>query len=237
LDPILAWAHSRGLAVIEDASQAHGLRYKGRPCGSFGAISVLSFYANKLITTGEGGMVLTDQPALADTARRLRNLCFEPRRFWHRELGWNYRMTALQAALGLPQVRRLPELVRRKREIGLAYREAFSTLDAFDLAPAATPYADNVYWAFGLVVRPSASFTRDELTASLDRGGIGTRPFFWGLHEQPVLQTRQLVEPCVLPVTERLARTGFYLPSGLGLTAGDQARVIDTVTTWVERSP
>jgi perosamine synthetase len=235
LDPIVSWATDRGLRIIEDASQAQGLRYKDRPCGSFGDVSVFSLYANKVITTGEGGMILTDSAAISGRCRSLRNLCFEPdRRFWHRELGWNYRMTALQAALGIPQVRRLAELARRKRAMGEAYHRAFAALKPIQLAPPDTAYATNAYWVFPVVVNEGAAFTRDDLMAALGREGIATRTFFYGLHEQPVLLERQLVDPVSLPVTESLARRGLYLPSGLGLSAHDQNRVIDAVTTFVE---
>jgi perosamine synthetase len=234
LDPILAWAREQGLAVIEDASQAQGLRYRDRPCGSFGDISVFSLYANKVITTGEGGMVLCDSRALAERCRALRDLCFNPaRRFWHEDLGWNYRLTALQAALGIPQVRRLPELVRRKRQLGLTYHDAVQSLSALASAPSATDYAENVYWAFGLVVAPEAPFTRDALTKALQDLGIGTRTFFYGLHQQPAFLKKGLVDPVSLPVTESLSERGFYLPSGLGLSNEDQHRVIEAVEAFV----
>jgi perosamine synthetase len=234
LDPILSWARERGLAIVEDASQAQGLRYRDRCCGSFGDVSVFSLYANKVITTGEGGMILCDSHALAEKCRSLRNLCFEPgRRFWHHDLGWNYRMTALQAALGIPQVRRLADLARRKRAVGEAYQRAFQDVSCFEIAPADTPYASNAYWVFALVVRPTASFSRDDLMTALAKAGIGTRTFFYGLHEQPVLLDRGLVDPVSLPVTESLARRGLYLPSGLGLSREDQDRVIDAVTAFV----
>jgi perosamine synthetase len=235
LDPILHWAAARGLTVIEDASQAHGVLYNGKPCGSFGQISAFSLYANKLITTGEGGMLLCDSAPVAERCRSLRNLCFDQaKRFWHRELGWNYRMSALQAALGTPQVDRIPALIARKRAIGDTYRVALDGVDCFDMAPADREYVRNGYWVFALVVKPDAPFTRDELMSALAQDGIATRSFFYGLHEQPVLLERRLVDPVSLPVTESLSRRGFYLPSGLGLSAGDQQRVIESVMRFVE---
>jgi perosamine synthetase len=235
LDPIIRWTRARNLAIIEDASQAHGLCYKGRPCGSFGDISVFSLYANKLITTGEGGMIVCDAESLAERCRSLRNLCFDPaRRFWHEELGWNYRMTAIQAALGIPQVKRLAELAARKRALGEVYRAGLEGLTSFEMAPSRTAYAENVYWVFALVVCPECGFSREDATAALGRQGIGTRPFFYGLHEQPVLRERALVDPVTLPETESLARRGFYLPSGLGLSRVDQDRVIGALRTFVE---
>jgi perosamine synthetase len=235
LGPIVDWARGRGMAVIEDASQAHGLSCRGRSCGSFGDVSVLSLYANKLITTGEGGMMLCDAEETAERCRSLRNLCFDAsRRFWHEELGGNHRMGALQAALGTPQLRRLPELVRRKRELGEAYRRGLEALPGLQMAPRSTPWAENVYWMFGLTVAPEAPFTRQELTATLEAQGIGTRPFFHGLHEQPALLRTGLMEPVTLPVTESLSGRGFYLPSGLGLSSSQQRTVIEAVTAFVD---
>lgn len=233
LDPILAWARRSGLAVIEDASQAQGLEYRQRRCGSFGDISVFSLYANKVITTGEGGMILCDAEALAERCRSLRNLSFDPaKRFWHEELGWNYRMTALQASLGIPQLGRLAQLVARKRAQGKAYHDAFQGMAHVQLAPPATPHCENVYWVFGLVLAPGAPFSRAELMAALEREEIGTRTFFYGLHQQPALR-RGHVDPVSLPVTESLAERGLYLPSGLGLAAADQQRVIEAVGAFV----
>jgi perosamine synthetase len=236
LDPLLAWARQKNLKVIEDASQAHGLRYRGRACGSFGDISVFSLYANKVVTTGEGGMILCNDAALADRCRKLRNLCFNPeKRFWHEEIGWNYRMTAMQAALGIPQLRRLDDLVVRKRAIGARYFEGLRDLDCFALAPVTTDYAQNCYWVFGLVVQPQARFSRADLIGTLDAAKIGSRTFFYGLHEQPALLKPGHVSPCSLPVTEMLSQRGLYLPSGLGLAEADQDRVIDLVRAFANR--
>jgi perosamine synthetase len=236
MDPILAWAREKGLAVIEDASQAHGLRYKDRLCGSFGDISVFSLYANKAITTGEGGMVLCDSAALAQRCRSLRNLCFDSaKRFWHEEIGWNYRMTALQAALGIPQVRRLDALAQRKRLLGETYYRAFEAMRDFQIAPLATEHSENAYWVFGMVVAAGAKFSREALMKALADQGIGTRTFFYGLHQQPALLKHRHIDPVSLPITESLSERGFYLPSGLGLSADDQRCVIGAVKEFVER--
>jgi perosamine synthetase len=235
LDPLLTWAREKNLRVVEDASQVHGVHYRGKPCGSFGDVSILSLYANKTITTGEGGMILCDSREIDRRCRSLRNLCFDPaRRFWHAELGWNYRMTAMQAALGIPQVRRLADLVERKRRIGRAYESAFRGFDQVGMAPVAMPYVENGYWVFALVVSPTAGFTRDEFMAGLAKDGIGTRTFFYGLHQQPVLVGKGLVDAVSLPVTESLAARGLYLPSGLGLTAADQERVVERVSSFLK---
>ena len=235
LEPIIEWSTRHGLVVIEDASQAQGLVYKNRRCGTFGQVSVFSLYANKLVTTGEGGMILCDSPHIAEACRSLRNLCFDhERRFWHRDLGWNYRMSALQAALGTPQVGRLDDLAARKRHMGARYRRAFERFDCLSLAPVEKPYVRNGYWVFGLVVESRASFTRDDMIQTLADEQIGSRTFFYGLHEQPALLDKKLIDPVSLPTTALLSRQGLYLPSGLGLSEADQDRVIAAVTRFVD---
>jgi perosamine synthetase len=236
LSPILDWARDRDYVVIEDASQAVGLRECDRPCGSFGDVSVFSLYANKRITTGEGGMILCASDTVAARCRSLRNLCFDPaKRFWHEELGWNYRLGAMQAALGTSQLRRLPDLVSRARALGLVYHDALRDVSTLELAPPASAHCENVYWAFGAVVREDAPFSREALTRELAARGIATRTFFYGLHQQPALLDRGLIDPVALPVTERLAACGFYLPGGLGLSAADQQRVIEAVRSCATR--
>lgn len=217
MDPILELARRHGLRVIEDAAEAIGLDYRGRPCGGLGELSVLSFYANKHVTTGEGGMVLTDDEGLAARCRLLRNLAFEPpRRFVHRELGFNYRMTNLQAAVGVAQLERLDAFVRRKREIGRRYREQLAGVAGLELAPERTGYAENGCWVFGVVLDESVPFDAAEAMRRLAALGVGTRPFFYPLHRQPFLGGAH--SALSLPVSERLGERGFYLPSGLALT-------------------
>jgi perosamine synthetase len=229
MDPLLELAQRYGLAIVEDAAEAHGALYKGRRCGSFGTSSTFSFYANKLLTTGEGGMLLTDDEALAERARRLRNLSFEPeRRFWHRELGFNFRLTNLQAALGMAQLERFPEIVARKRWLGQAYTERLRDLSGLELQVEES-WAESVFWMFGVVVREETGFDARTFAARLADRGIETRPFFLGMHEQPVLLERGLFEAEHYPVAERLARQGLYLPSGLALEARDLDRVCQSV--------
>jgi perosamine synthetase len=219
MNAILGLANAHGLKVIEDAAEMHGQTYHGRPCGSFGDISVFSFYPNKLVTTGEGGMLLTDDEALADRCRSLRNLCFQSeRRFVHEELGWNLRMSNLQAAVGVAQLERLDEFVARKRQIGRLYRERLRGIEGIELPLASTDAAENIYWVFGVVLEGTIPFDAAEAMRRLAARGIGTRPFFWPMHEQPVFRRMGLFDGVHCPVAERLARRGFYLPSGLGLT-------------------
>jgi perosamine synthetase len=230
MDPVLELARRHGLQIIEDAAEMHGQAYKGRPCGSFGHISTFSFYPNKLVTTGEGGIVVTDDPALAERCRALRNLCFQPgKRFVHEELGWNFRLSNLQAAVGLAQLERLDEFVARKRCIGAAYQERLREVRGLQLPLAQTPYAENIYWVFGLVLDDTVPFDAAEAMRQLAARGVATRPFFWPLHEQPVLCKMGLFAGEVHPNAERLARRGFYLPSGLALSDAQIDRVAAAV--------
>ena len=231
MEPLTALAARYGLRVIEDAAEAHGQVYHGRPCGSFGDISTFSFYPNKHVTTGEGGMIVTDSDEIAERCRSLRNLCFNPaRRFVHEELGWNFRLTNLQAALGVAQLERLDEFLERKRRMGRRYTEALSGLRGkLQLPPDRTKGAENVYWVYGLVLDDSVGFDAREAMSRLALRGIGTRPFFWPMHEQPVLIRRGLFAGERYPVAERIARRGFYVPSGLALTASEQDSVVAAV--------
>jgi perosamine synthetase len=221
IDPILDLAKKYNLKVIEDAAEMHGQTYKGKKCGSYGDISIFSFYPNKHITTGEGGMIMTDDKALAERCKKLRNLAFEPngRRFIHFELGWNYRMTNLQAALGLAQLERIEEHITKKRWIGSLYNEGLKELQGFVRPLPETAYAENIYWVYGLVAESQE--LADSTVAKLGESKIGTRPFFWCMHEQPVFNNMGLFINETYPVAEKLARTGFYLPSGLGLKEED----------------
>jgi perosamine synthetase len=230
MDLLLEIAQQHGLKIIEDAAEMHGQTYKGRPCGSFGDISIFSFYPNKHITTGEGGMVMVNDDGLAEKCRELRNLCFTAkRRFVHEHLGWNYRMTNLQAALGVAQLEQLDHFVGRKRRMGKYYTDAFRDLDSVQLPLPSTNYADNIYWVYGLVLDDKVPFDAREAMARLGCEGIGTRPFFYPMHKQPVFTKMGLFEGERYPVAERLAERGFYVPSGLGLGDEDMARVADKV--------
>jgi perosamine synthetase len=230
MDPILELAARHGLKIVEDAAEMHGQTYKGRPCGSFGDLSIFSFYPNKHITTGEGGMVLANDDALAEDCRSLRNLCFQPpRRFVHERLGWNYRMTNLQAALGVAQLERLEEFVGRKRAMGKRYTKALSSLSQVQLPLPATNYADNIYWVYGMVLHDDVPFDAIEAMNRLAKLGVGTRPFFYPMHQQPVLREMGLFKGEAYPVAEKLADRGFYIPSGMALNEDQMDSVIERV--------
>jgi perosamine synthetase len=219
MKPVLEVAEEYGLRIIEDAAEMHGQTCYGKPCGSFGDVGIFSFYPNKHITTGEGGMVVTDDGIIAERCRSLRNLCFQPhKRFVHEELGWNLRMTNMQAALGLAQLERLDEFVMRKRRMGKQYTELLLGTPGLQLPAARTDYAENIYWVYGLVLDDGVPFDAEEAMRRLSAREIGTRPFFWCMHEQPVFRKAGLFEGENYPVAERLSRRGFYIPSGLALT-------------------
>lgn len=229
MDPVLELCRKYNLKLIEDAAEMHGQTYRGKSCGSFGTISIFSFYPNKHITTGEGGMLVCDDSELSERCRKLRNLAFEPkgRRFVHHELGWNYRMTNMQAALGLAQLEKIEEHIGKKRHVGFAYQHGLSDLKGFQLPLDKTAYAENIFWVYGLVADTREKC--DQTVARLTAAGIGTRPFFWCMHEQPVFLNMGLFLNEKYPVAERLARNGFYLPSGLGLSDEDVQTVIQTM--------
>jgi perosamine synthetase len=240
MDPVTRLAREYGLLVVEDAAEVHGAEYLSghetptstwKRCGGLGDLATFSFYANKLITTGEGGMVVTSNAELAERARSLRNLCFQaPRRFYHTELGYNFRMTNIQAAIGAAQVRRLPEIVSRKREIARRYTERLRPLGWLEL-PQEKPWARSVYWVYGVVISDKVAMDAQALATRLYSEGVETRPFFLGMHEQPVFHKMGLFRDAAgrFPVCERIARRGLYLPAGLAISNEQIDEVCDVL--------
>ena len=219
MTPIIELAKKYNLFLIEDAAEVIGQTYRGKNCGSFGDISTFSFYPNKHITTGEGGMILTDNEQLAIKCRELRNLCFiPPRRFIHKDLGWNFRMTNLQAALGVAQLERLDEFIEKKKEIGAWYNELLKEVPGIRLPLKTTDYAENIYWVFGILIAQNFPITALEVMEKLNSAGIGSRPFFYPMHKQPVFNKVGLFVNDKHPNSVYLAEKGFYIPSGLALT-------------------
>ena len=171
-------------------------------------------------------MIITDDDSLAENCRELRNLCFKPgRRFVHERLGWNLRLSNLQAALGVAQLERLDDFLEKKRWIGQRYNELLSDLPGVQLPVNSTDYAENIYWVYGLVLDDSVDFDAEEAMNRLAKNGIGCRPFFYPMHQQPVLREMGLFEGEIYPQAERLYQRGFYLPSGLALTEKQIVRV------------
>lgn len=238
MDPILKMAKKYNLKIIEDAAEVHGAEYLSKlngknewlRCGGIGDISTFSFFANKLITTGEGGMVVTSDPKLAEKSRSLRNLCFRaPRRFLHTELGHQFRLTNMQAAIGLGQVRRIERIVENKRVIGTQYKNELMDLSDFIQLPVEKEWAKNVYWVNSIVLNDSLGLDAEEFGNKLREKGIDTRLFFWCMHEQPVLLEKGLFKNEFYPNSERIARKGLYLPSGTALKPHQISRVTDEV--------
>ena len=230
VDKVLELAKKYNLKVIEDAAEMHGQTYNGVPCGSFGDISTFSFYPNKHVTTGEGGMVVTDDEKIAERCRSLRNLCFRKDvRYVHNEISDNYRFTNLQAAVGLAQLERLEEFVQMKRDMGKYYTEKLQEIKGLKLPVSKTSYANNIYWVYGLVLDENVNIDNREMQKLLAAEGIGTRTFFWCMHEQPVYQKMGLFGGEKYKNAEYLARKGFYIPSGLALTSEQMSQVVNGV--------
>jgi perosamine synthetase len=222
-------AQSSGVPIVEDAAEALGAAVAGRSAGSFGAVTCCSFYANKLITTGEGGMVMTDDPVLYRRAKWKRDMCFgldEANRFVHAEVGFNYRMTSLQAAVGLAQLQHFDEALRYKTEIAERYHARLGGTPGLRLPPLAD-WATHAYWVYGVVVEPVFGSTRDDLQRRLAACGIETRRFFSPVHEQPFFGSR--LRPSNWPHTSYLSQNGLYLPSYIGMTAADIDRVAEEI--------
>jgi perosamine synthetase len=237
MDPVLKLAKKYSLKVIEDASEAIGQTYNGNFCGSMGDISTFSFYANKLITTGEGGMVLTDSDELAERCSFMSNLCFNPKnRFAHEELGYNFRLGNLQAAVGLAQLERIDDFILRKRAAGKHYTELLSDIGGLQLPLESNSNAENIFWVYGIVLKDEVPFDANEMMKRLEQEHIGTRPFFWPMHGQPIFRQMGLFSKQSYPVAERLSRKGFYLPSGLALTAEQRTNVAAVLRTIIEGS-
>jgi perosamine synthetase len=226
MDTIRDFAERNGLVLVEDAAQAHGGRYHGRPVGSIGDVAAFSLYGNKVLTTGEGGILTTDDQQIAAVARELRDHAFsKDRHFWHRRIGFNYRMTNLQAALGLAQTERL-ELVALRHENARRYRRALAGIDGVELPPE---IEGGVGWTFGIRVTDRFKISRDELRRRLAARGVETRTFFVPLHAQPGYAERFRGQR--YPVAEELGRSGLYLPSGAGLSLDDIDYVAEAVSS------
>jgi len=227
MDPILAIAKKHNLYVIEDAAEAHGAEYKGKRCGSLGHIGCFSFYANKIITTGEGGMLVTNDAKIANQARKLRDQGYEKeRRFWHKEFGFNYRLTNLQAAIGLAQLERLDEFVATRRRNAQLYNKLLKSVKGLVLPPEES-WAKNVYWMYSVLVEKDFPLKRDQLISHLKTLGIDSRPFFYPLHLQPLYEKSYAGEH--YPVSERLSELGLNLPSGNELTETQVKFIADAI--------
>lgn len=228
MDALTALADSYGLVVIEDCAESLGATCRGKQTGGFGALGCFSFYANKVITTGEGGMVTTNDGEIAQQLRLLRNLAFSEPRFVHHKAGFNFRMTNYQAAMGLEQLRRIDSIVRTKRQLADMYRVHLSDVEGIQL-PAEASWAVNIYWMFSIVVQADFPISRDDLAARLRSADIDTRTFFCPISQQPFLERQPGHRDVPCPVADELWETGMYLPSSLSLAQEDVKRICDEI--------
>lgn len=220
-------ANSQNIPIIEDAAEAHGARYRSSRVGSFGLIACFSFYGNKIITTGEGGMLVTSDPNLSARSKHLRDHAMDPkRRYWHDEIGYNYRMTNIQAAIGVAQLEQADFFIARKRDNAALYNSILGESSAITLPPEAS-WATNVYWMYSILLTSSSRISRDELLARLSENGIGCRPFFYPVHKLPAFQQGGHGEQ--LAVAEDLSARGLNLPSSVKLSDDDIRRVCAAV--------
>ena len=213
MDKILKICRKNRIFVIEDAAEVIGLKYKNKKCGSFGDISTFSFYANKQITTGEGGMISVNKFDLYNKCKSLRNLCFgKLNRFNHEDIGWNYRMTNIQAALGLSQIKNINKIVKKKIMIGRQYYKNLKLNKNLTILPPFISYSKNIYWVVGILIK-NKKIKSSLLAIKLRKFGIMTRPFFWPMHEQQIFKKMKLFKKSKFPNSSYLARYGLYLPS------------------------
>lgn len=229
MDPILRTARRHGLFVIEDAAEAHGALYCGRKAGSLADAATFSFYGNKIITTGEGGMVTTSDPALHDRLRLLRGQGMDPaRRYWFPVVGYNYRMTNVAAAIGLAQLEQIHEFLDQRLHLAACYRHALAPLAEYLELPSEQPWARHAYWSYAVVLRDSVRLQRDDIMRGLDQDAIETRPVFYPMHVMPPYH-----EPARrYPVAERVSARGICLPMHGLLTPDDIAYIADRLAWW-----
>ena len=218
---VLVVAKRKNIKIIEDSAEMIGQTYLKKRCGTFGDLSTFSFYANKNITTGEGGMILTNDKKIYNKCESLRNLCFGvgAKRFNHDDIGWNYRMTNLQAAIGCGQLKNISWIIRRKRQIGKRYISILKKCNKIYIQPYKLSYSKNIFWVFGILLKKNANISRDQVTKKLLKHNIQTRNFFYPMHKQKIFKKMRLFpKKQKFPNSEYLSKKGFYLPSGIGIT-------------------
>ena len=229
MDKIMKICKKNKIFLIEDAAEVIGLKYKNKYCGSFGDISTFSFYANKQLTTGEGGMISTNNLKLYKKCKTLRNLCFgSKQRFNHEDIGWNYRITNIQAALGINQLKRLDTVVKKKMYIGNYYYKRLSQNKNIYMTPPKISYSKNIYWVVGIVIK-NKKILASSIIKKLGTYGIGARPFFWPMHEQKIFKKMKIFNKIKYPNSSYLGRYGFYIPSYPKISHADMNYVISKI--------
>jgi perosamine synthetase len=225
---VMAIAEKHGLVVIEDCAEAHGAEWKGQKVGSFGHMACFSFLSNKIITTGEGGMVITNNPGYAEQLRSLRNLAFGKVRFLHEVPAYNFRLSSMQAAMGIVQTARIEEFIARKIKLFEVYRSALAGIPGIRF-PEWDPQCRHVHWMVGARVSPEAPFTRDELKQHLADNGIDTRTFFCPMNQQPFIAAQKGYRPVACPVADAMWQDGIYFPSTISLESGDVKNIVASI--------
>ena len=229
MDKIIKICKKNRIFLIEDAAEVIGLKYKNKPCGSFGDISTFSFYANKQLTTGEGGMISTNNLKFYKKFKALRNLCFgSKQRFNHEDIGWNYRMSNLHAALGINQLKRLNSVVKQKLYIGNYYYKRLSKNRNIYMTPPKISYSKNIYWVVGILIK-NKKILASRVIKKLATYGVGARPFFWPMHEQKIFKKMKIFNKTKYPHSSYLGRYGFYIPSYLQITNAEMDYVISKI--------
>jgi len=219
---IMAIAKKHKLLVVEDTAEAHGALYKGKLAGTFGDAGCFSFYANKVITTGEGGMIITDNLPLYKKLIKLKAYYIHDKyHFWHEQQGWNLRMSALEASLGLAQLDRLDELVSLRRENARYYTEKMRGLENFLIFPSEKKNVKSIFWMYGLVLKKG---DRDKLMKFLEKNGVETRTYFFPMHWQPIYK-----ESGAYPVSDKLGKNGLYIPSSSQLTNKEKDKIVNLI--------
>jgi perosamine synthetase len=234
MDALMKIARRYGLVVMEDCAESHGATVRGRKTGSFGDMGCFSFYANKVITTGEGGMIVTNDKVLAERLRLLRNLGFTTPRFWHEVAGYNFRMTGYQAAMGVVQLGKIDQIIAEKRRVAQTYNRNLQSISGLQL-PVELEWAFNVYWMYAVVVKPEFGPRRDELAKALYAKDIETRTFFCPMNQQPFLKSQPGFREVPCPVADRLWETGLYLPSTWNLEEGTIRKIADSIRNAHEK--
>lgn len=230
MDRLMAIARRHNLVVIEDCAESHGATVRGRLTGSFGDMSCFSFYANKIMTTGEGGMVLTNNDTLAEKLRLLRNLAFTKPRFYHEEAGFNFRITGYQAAFGVAQLKKLPRFIEQHRILASWYNEFLADIPQIE-TPREMPWAKHVYWMYA--IRYRGKHTRERFTEKLRLLGVDTRTFFHPINSQPFLQNNSGFKQVPAPVADAMWKDGLYLPSSTRLKKNDVEEICDLIRRCV----
>ena len=227
MEKIIKICKKNKLLLIEDAAEVLGLKYKNKLCGSFGDISTFSFYANKQVTTGEGGMITTNNKKFYDKCLELRNLCFgKEQRFNHDDIGWNYRLTNIQASLGISQLKRLNQIVKKKMNIGKYYYHRLLKNNNIYMTPPKISYSKNIYWVVGVLIR-NKKVLASTIINKLNKNGVGARPFFWPMNEQKIFKRMKLFDKKKYPNSFYLARYGFYIPSFIKIKKSQMDYIIN----------